>query len=474
MTEQAQSPFTTEEWMKTQRAYWDAWADLCKKSQGAAATLSPGPGGEGHPAFSPAFAAPWTEAMDKWWQAMAPTAPKESRGFFEHLVGQGKDFFRVSEEFTKLCNCVNQAGQGAKQWQDALRQQIDQMKGQFSGPGLAGLADPLRAPMEQWLKGLGQMSPLPQGLAQGLNAKPWDKTVCEMHAQFLRFLSLPGIGVTRETQEDVQLVLRAFVEFEETLNEYINAHGQIAPLALDLLYRRIVEMQGKKHRIETLREIYDLWIDCLEITYRDFVMTKEFSVLYGRLVNRMMTYRKAMQTLVNEVLGLLDIPVREDVEALVRQIHTLRRTVHEMEAQAADASPDPGQAALTAEVAALRAQMEAPPAVDPGKAALTAEVGALRAEVVELRTLIQAAQAQAAQATQAAQAAQTARAASASAPAPAPPLLAPAMAAAAPAPSIAPASKAAAAPLAPAPTRAAADEGAGPPRKKPPAAKPPG
>jgi hypothetical protein len=74
-----------------------------------------------------------------------------------------------------------------------------------------------------------------------------------------------------------------------------------------------------------MREIYDIWVDCNEDAYSDYVFTEEFSDLYGKLTNALMAVKLNGQNMVDEFLKTMNIPTRHSMNTTNRRQQQLRR-----------------------------------------------------------------------------------------------------------------------------------------------------
>jgi polyhydroxyalkanoate synthesis regulator phasin len=89
------------------------------------------------------------------------------------------------------------------------------------------------------------------------------------------------------------------------------------------------EEQGR--RLETLREVYDLWVDAAEEGYAEVSLSPEFRAAYGDLVNKQMAVRKLVQTEVERFTGQFGMPTRTEVDSTARRMQELRREMRALQ-----------------------------------------------------------------------------------------------------------------------------------------------
>lgn len=84
-------------------------------------------------------------------------------------------------------------------------------------------------------------------------------------------------------------------------------------------------MHEAGQKIESLRALYDMWVDASEEAYGEFVMSDEYQVVYGDLVNSLMRVRKDMNDLAEQHYQLMNIPTRSEIDTVQRRQQEQRR-----------------------------------------------------------------------------------------------------------------------------------------------------
>ncbi len=316
MTEKASETVFDSDWFRLQQQYWDAWYGLSKRAMEAVGST---------PAELPAN--PWAEGLEQWWKALAPAAPEQGREVFEQLLGQGRNFFAIGEQFTRLLQGLEEAQQAGGQWQEVLRQRFDELKEMLAGTGGAvpGIAPFVQMPLDTILRTLSTGMPLPGDLFHDVRSQAWGEAGQQLHEHVTRYLSVPGVGYTRETQEQLQTLAVRALDYQRALQEFNQAHSHLAGETLDRLMQRLLEMAEKGEEVTSLRELYDLWVDCAEEAYARFANSEEYSKLYGKVVNALMAFKQEERRLVDEFFSAIGAPSSRDFNNLARQQHELRR-----------------------------------------------------------------------------------------------------------------------------------------------------
>lgn len=92
-----------------------------------------------------------------------------------------------------------------------------------------------------------------------------------------------ALGVPIAAPDDRNPV--AWQAYQRTQIEYIGLLQQAAKQALDLMEQRLGERAAAGETVGSLRELYNLWVDCNEETYGQMLRGPEYSQLSGRLLN---------------------------------------------------------------------------------------------------------------------------------------------------------------------------------------------
>jgi len=313
-------PFVSEDWAGLQEAYWKAWADMARL----------GPGTQGH-----AAPPPWGDMLDQWWRLASPQAPNPVRDFYGHLIEQGKAYFRLTEN---LLGMFSQSGEDLSKWRGSVDAAFTDMKRQLGGTDGEGrnalhqmLAAFWELPMDTWQRTAAVMSGAPGDFMAPLKEAvggPLDAVREEMH----RFLAAPGLGYTREHQEQYQTLSRLELAYQAAMEAYAASHAHIAKRSVERFEGAVKARAEKGEPLDTLQAVYDLWVDGCEEAYAEHVFTDEYAKVHGRLVNSLMALKKHSRAMVDETLGMLNMPTRKETTTLQARFQELRRDLRAMQA----------------------------------------------------------------------------------------------------------------------------------------------
>jgi class III poly(R)-hydroxyalkanoic acid synthase PhaE subunit len=319
------------DWQEAQRRYLDAIAAF-SKAPGAADPVNP-----------------WAGALDYWWKSVAPTVADSEKAIFGNLVNQSKTFLGLADQFGKMMAAAAQGKDG--DWQAVFNQHLDAMKagmGNLAGGAAAcegpqALTSFWQLPMDTWERTLSSLSAMPGDMFKGFKGEAPPPAP-------ERFPSIPGMGYTKEMQDQLQRGARLWAEYQKCFAEYQALLSAAGARAVDILRERIAQIGAEGGKIRSLREIYDLWIDCNEDAYAELVYSKEYAEKYGRMVNALMAFKRHTQILVDESLAALNMPTQRGMDTIQRRQLEMRRELRAAQAR---------QKADAASIERLRRELEA-------------------------------------------------------------------------------------------------------------------
>lgn len=365
MTKTTPSPSGSNEWIVLQRKYWDAWSQLCQQT--LTSNLLPTD-----------LLNPWAQALDHWWKAIATGVPQENQDLIQKMMEPGKSFFGISKEFTRFLGNLSEPAKSCGNWQGLFLSRIGELKTTLSQASTEGAAKAMRGlfpffemPMDTWTRTFSSASPLPGDFLQVL--KP-EGLADDLHDQIGRFLSVPGVGYTREWQEQAQRGARLLLDYERALQEYTQLHSKTGIDTLERMSKKVIERAEKGQEIKSLREIYDLWVDCCEEAYNDIVFTEQYQDAYGHLINALMALKHHGQSMIDQFMGALNMPTHKGVTTLQCRQQELRRELRDIRSQLGE-HVSKAPKGMQTELDALRTDLNKLLAMQQE---LTAELGAVK------------------------------------------------------------------------------------------------
>lgn len=164
-------------------------------------------------------------------------------------------------------------------------------------------------------------------------------------------LDLPAFGFLREHQEEAQATAKSLLDYQEQMARYNRLMLKVGEQGFARFQLKLAEREEPGRQIESVRGLYDLWIDAVEDAYAEIALSEEFREVYGALVNAQMRVREHVQRRIERFSNEVGMPTRSEVDSIGERLQALRREVR------AEREANGDILALSAEVAALREEV---------------------------------------------------------------------------------------------------------------------
>ena len=186
------------------------------------------------------------------------TVPPDSSGFdIELLLKQARTYLAFGEQLQPLSERFYETLGQDGDWGEALRQHFDQLK--------AALAEAADDP--------GGHPDL---------ARLWTVTLDTWRQ------TAASLGVPTTLAPLAGAHTDAWQTYQKVQGQYLDLLRQAAREALDLMEQRLGERAAAGATVESLRELYNLWVECNEETYGRMLRSPEYGALNGCLLNALL------------------------------------------------------------------------------------------------------------------------------------------------------------------------------------------
>lgn len=282
----------------------------------------------------------WQTLHQQWWGALLEGAkqftPPAGFNAAEPLKGFG-DLFG-----NKLGSQNNAAVERFLSGSKQFLEWVEGLSGQVAGRGgiPANIADwtalfkqamgPMteaRNPFQHLFQGLG--SDGARGLEQFMANLPNPADMFK--GEIKGMLGMPAFGYTREQQERAQQFAIAQMEHQEAMGAYNAQMLRASKLSYEKLELKLAEREEPGRQLESLRAVYDIWIDAAEDAYAEVALSEDFRVAYGNLVNKQMRMRQMLQAEVERQTAQFGMPVRSELNSVHQRMQVMRRRIRELE-----------------------------------------------------------------------------------------------------------------------------------------------
>jgi hypothetical protein len=233
-------------------------------------------------------------------------------------------------------------GQGSGDWQQPLQHLFASLGGQPFAHAFAGIDNEAARSFSQfWQSWLQAQPSAPGGFSFDVE-------------------HMAAFGYTRERQLQQQALAAAMREYLESAGKYQALIQRANAEGFERLKVKLADLTASTQQIDSLKALYDLWVDGAEEAYAQIALSDEFRQVYGAMVNAQSRVRQLQQEQLEAVCRELGMPTRSEVTALGKRLQEMRRELRA--ASVANASDE--VSGLRAEVAALKRKLSDKPAAE--------------------------------------------------------------------------------------------------------------
>ncbi len=372
----ADSDSTADQWLEMQRRYWDAWMDMTRRGLEVATPK------EGAPEN------PWANAMEQWFKAVAPATPQPATDLLEQMVNVGKSYFSMAEGLYKA-GPASDLPEMVENWTRMMGEAFTTGSANlnpFAQLATKGGRDGMAfwdLPFDTLTRTLSGSMPFPGDFMKAFETGK----ATDVRSQLEGFLSAPAIGYARESQEQHQQLGRLLLEYEKAMGEYQAGFANLGTRSLDAFQKRMQEATKDGKTVNSVREVFNIWVDACEEAYAEYAMSDDYAQRYGRMVNKLMAVKRQSALLVDEWLEAMNIPTASEIATLQRRLHDTRAAYQKLRCQVevmqGELEENKGANGdlerLHSDIAELRAGLEALRSA-PGAAAPKTQAAAAEAE----------------------------------------------------------------------------------------------
>jgi hypothetical protein len=163
-----------------------------------------------------------------------------------------------------------------------------------------------------------------------------NQVLTRAYQSWLEILKSPAVGPFHAfTQgfflafEDILKISEKSTKLQGDVNEFLVQTNKASLDAINLVYER----SPRKHyeNKEDFEEFRKIVIDAFEECFTRLFESKEFAILWNRLFLDQSELLKLIQnTVVERNLKMLNLPTRDEFDSILKDVHDLKRTVHDL------------------------------------------------------------------------------------------------------------------------------------------------
>ncbi len=268
---------------------------------------------------------PWQSTLEDWWRQFSRQGDSSSLPVFEKIAAQSHSFFQLGEELAKL-DPGNSTG---TDWQANLDRMFNELKQALDAPSSNQARNLFwQMPLANWQSMVSSMPGFSSDQLAAVGGQP----AFDPQAKWEQRLSTPGLGYTRESQAGIQKLNRLMLDYLKTQQRYNNFFVEMSKESLDSMRERLTaRVEDGAEPLKTVREFYDLWVDCSEAVYQARTMTDEYARLHGDRVNALMALKQQAAMMMDDWVDMMNMPTRREMDTINLRSQAARRTSKELE-----------------------------------------------------------------------------------------------------------------------------------------------
>jgi len=147
-------------------------------------------------------------------------------------------------------------------------------------------------------------------------------------------LDMPAFGYTREQQAQQQALMRALLDHQQASARYQQLIARAQAEGMERVQRTLARPGAG---VDSLKAMYDLWVDAVEEAYAQIALSEEFREAYAAQGNTQMRVRQLQQQQVEQWCRDMGLPTRSEVDTLGQRVQELRRELRRQQAPGREA-----------------------------------------------------------------------------------------------------------------------------------------
>ncbi len=358
----------TDQWFKAQQQFVDAWSDMARSGNAGNASQ----------------ADLWARNFETWRKTFGGSSQPDIDLALHKCMDMGREYFAMAEQVGKLMSQGGNPLEAINQWLEQMKQTLQQFMGVpgFNGAGVNDFMKQWFSPGANWQDMVSQLTPMNQAMWQmpGMNTSVFN--LGEAIDPLGKILEAPGVGYFREPQEKQQRGVQLALEYQEANFRFNQAFLRIAIESIQGFQQRLLKLNGDTLP-QSLRELYDLWVEVSETHYAEFAMGDEYQELYGDMVNKLMTMRKHYSEMADDFLRALNLPNTREIDTMQERLQQVRRDNFALKREISEIKATLAQ--LVKKPAAAKTAAAKPAAAKPAKAAAAKKAPAKKSAVKKTR-----------------------------------------------------------------------------------------
>jgi hypothetical protein len=148
---------------------------------------------------------------------------------------------------------------------------------------------------------------------------------------------LPTIGPMFAFSKEFSNYANDFVNLGKIMSELKTHNDNYWALVSEAYSKAARETFEKAPKQLITKEDYEGYrramIEAFENSFTELFSSPEFSVVYGKVFSAQLDFSKALQSIAEKNLKILNLPARAEIDEILKDVHGLKRSIRELQKQ---------------------------------------------------------------------------------------------------------------------------------------------
>ncbi len=149
--------------------------------------------------------------------------------------------------------------------------------------------------------------------------------------EFRKFFKSPQLGLNREHQEKGARFLDRFNLLQSAMAEFLNFLAIPFKKAGIDFQEKMTELASENQLPKDANDYYRIWLKMLEGHYMTLFQSPDYILCLGKTITAAAAYTRAKKELINDLLQQLSIPSSEQMDAVYKEMHGLKKRLKTLE-----------------------------------------------------------------------------------------------------------------------------------------------
>lgn len=156
-----------------------------------------------------------------------------------------------------------------------------------------------------------------------------------LHLMSSKPQALTSLGPMRAFASNSKKISTELIQINENLmefNKYVTEYyKQLAETWNEAQKKVNLKAPDVPHDIEQIESFKRIWIDIFDNDFTELFDSEKFGVNYGKLVSKELELTKNWHNISNVILQAANLPSKEEIDEVYKEIHTLKKRVTKLE-----------------------------------------------------------------------------------------------------------------------------------------------